>query len=221
MPPLPLGLFSQDERGRLLAAALEVTTARGYLDSAAEDIAREAGVAPEAFGEHFSDQAECVLAAYDLITGRLGQRIVEALDGIEDWREAVRTAVETTLSIFSPDPRLARFCTIEIPLVGPAGVELYETTIEQLAVPLRAARDHCPWGATLPALVERTTIGGVIWMVAYRVRLDPDSELLDLVPDLTYFLLAPYLDPAEAKQYLTSVPPPRGSRVTQASSPVG
>jgi AcrR family transcriptional regulator len=192
---LPRELISQSQRGRLLAAALAVMVRCGYPDTTVELIVREATISRKTFYELFANKEECVLASYDLIVDWLGEQIAEALAGIEDWPLAVRVAVKTILDRLAADPRLASFCAVEILRLDRVGFARHQATIERLATPLRRGRAHCPWGEDLPPLLEATIVGGAIWLIGHRTRLDQaGTSLTELAPDITYFLLAPYLD---------------------------
>lgn len=54
----PMGRWEPDARGRMLAAAVELFTERGYEQTTASDIAERAGVTERTFFRHFSDKRE-------------------------------------------------------------------------------------------------------------------------------------------------------------------
>jgi hypothetical protein len=105
-----------------------------------------------------------------------------------------------TLEIFTADPRLARLCTIEILFSGPPGLDRFEQTLQRLAVPLAAGRSECSFGAELPCHLEPTLIGGAISLVSRRLNAGESDRLSGFAPELTEFLLAPYLGTAQAAQ---------------------
>jgi hypothetical protein len=105
-----------------------------------------------------------------------------------------------TLEIFAADSRLARFCTIEILFAGPPGLDRFEETLQRLAVPLGAGRAECPFGAELPCHLEPTLIGGAISLVSRCLNAEGSDRLPEFAPELTEFLLAPYLGTVHAAQ---------------------
>ena len=55
-------------------------------------------------------------------------------------------------------------------------------------------------GAQLPPALEQTIVGGALWLIANRARLD-HPRLNELAPDITYFLLVPYLGTPQARSW--------------------
>ena len=202
---LPPQLLAPDPRGRLLAGALQAVSEHGYPATSVALILATAGVSRKTFYEHFADKEECVLASYDLIVDWLGGQIAAALAEIEDWSLAVRIAIKTVLDCLAADPRLADFCAVEIFRLGRVGFARHQVTIERLATPLRRGRALCPWGENLPPRLEATILGGSVWLIGCRTRSGPPASLTELAPDITYFLLAPYLDTPAAQRAATGV----------------
>jgi AcrR family transcriptional regulator len=201
---LPSQLVSPSQRGRLLAGALQEVTEHGYPATTVAQIIAAAGVSRKTFYEHFANKQDCVFAAYDLIVEWLGEQIAAALAGVESWSQAVRIAVRTTLACLDADLRIANLCAVEILRVDRVGLVRYQASVERLAIPLRAGRARCAWGTELPLSLEETVIGGAIWLIGHRSRLD-HPRLDELAPDITYFLLAPYLDIPEAQRVVAGI----------------
>jgi AcrR family transcriptional regulator len=200
----PAALTGEDPRSRLLAAALAVVAERGYGATSVTQIAARAEVSRQVFAAHFADKQACYLAAYDATIEWLGEGIERALAERGGWPQGVRTAVETTLSLLAVDPRLARLCGMEVLFAGPPALVRHRATVQRLAAALRSGRDHCEWGARLPEQIEETVIGGAIWSIGTRAASAKHERLRELGPDLTYFLLSPYLEIAEAERVATA-----------------
>jgi AcrR family transcriptional regulator len=200
---LPREFVEQNHRNRLLAGAIEAVAERGYPATTVSHISAAAEVSRGAFYRHFDDKQGCVLAAYDVAVEWIGEAIAEALDPVGDWPQAVKSAVARTLDIFAADPRLARLCTIEILFAGLPAFDRYEATIERLATALCAGRAERPHGAELPLHLEPTLIGGAISLIPRHLNADCGDRLAELAPELTEFLLAPYLGPTRARSVAT------------------
>jgi AcrR family transcriptional regulator len=193
-------IFSSSHRDRLLSGALQAVSEHGYPATTVAQIISVPRISRKTFYEYFSDRQDCVLATYDQVFEWLGERVAEALVGVESWRCAVQLTVETILACFDADPRLADLCAIEVLSLGRPGVARYEASIARLAVPLRAGRARCPWGTELPLTLEEIVVGGAISLIGRRVRSADGDSLNELAPDLTYFLLAPYLGLDQARR---------------------
>jgi AcrR family transcriptional regulator len=197
---LPRELVEHNHRNRLLAGTIEAVAQEGYLACTVADITTAAGVSRGAFYHHFNDKQACFLAAYDLAVQWIGEVIAGALNPAQAWPEAVWSTVARTLDIFAADSRLARLCTIEILFAGAPGLVRFEQTLQRLAVPLAAGRAECSFGAELPCHLEPTLIGGAISLVSRRLNAGEGDRLPEFAPELTEFLLAPYLGTVQAAQ---------------------
>jgi len=196
----PAAPAAADQRGRILAATLATVGERGYGATTVAEIAAEAGVSRATLARHFDDKEACYLATYEVLVEWIGTGIRAALARRGGWPRAVRTAVEAILDPIAADPRLARFCAAEPLLAGASALERHRDTVGELARSLRVGREHCAWGEELPDQLEETMVSGAIWSVARAAKSGGAESLLGLAPELTYFLLTPYVDVAEARR---------------------
>lgn len=194
----PSKLVAEGQRARILAAALREVTEQGYPGTTVAHIIAAARVSRNTFYDHFGSKEECVLATYDLIADWMRGQIVQAVGEAEDWPAAVGAAVETVARLLDADPRLGAFCAVEILRIGRSGLARQQASIEVLATVLRTGRSQSPWGEGLPPSLEETNVGGAIWLLAHRTRLGDPPHLTSLVPEVTYFLLVPYLGLTDA-----------------------
>jgi hypothetical protein len=76
-----------------------------------------------------------------------------------------------------------------------------------------AGRQEAPPGARLPELVSESVVGAIYEILYTRIRASRTEELPDLLPDLMYIALVPYLGPEEAmRDYVTAADGPVGAR---------
>jgi AcrR family transcriptional regulator len=197
---LPREFVDLNHRNRLLAGAIEAVAEHGYLATTVTHITAAAEVSRGVFYRHFDDKQSCSLAAYDIAVDWIAEAVAQTLDLGDGWARAVRSVVATTLGVFATDPRLARLCTVEILFAGTPGLDRHEATLERLAIPLRAGRAERPLGAELPLHLEPTLIGGAISLVPRYLNAGNGDRLAEAAPELTEFLLAPYLGVAAARQ---------------------
>jgi AcrR family transcriptional regulator len=209
-PALPLLLAADDDRSRLLTAIIATVPERGYRDTPVAEIVARAGLSEANFFRCFADKEDCFLAAYDLAVAWLGGAIARALERSGGWPQGVRVAVSAALDCLATEPRLARFCGIEVLFAGPVALGRHQAAVERLAVPLRAGRVECAWDLKLPNDIEQIAIGGAIWLLAHKAGLDGSESLTALAPDLTYFLLVPYVGIEDAQRLAAGGAPTRG-----------
>jgi AcrR family transcriptional regulator len=181
-------------RAQLIDAALTVVAARGCLGAGLTEILASAGLSREAFEREFASREECLLASYDFAAGWIEDWVRADLSGRGlAWAPALRRAVASTAELLEADPRLARICA-EVPFTGPAGLERQRGIVARLAPPLAAGRREREEGQELPDDLERTLLGGALFSF---LRAPHPAEL---VVEVAYFLLAPYLGPAAARR---------------------
>jgi hypothetical protein len=54
-----------------------------------------------------------------------------------------------------------------------------------------------PHNDQLPETIEETLVGGVAWIVYQQIRRGETEKAEDLLPELSEFMLAPFLNAAE------------------------
>lgn len=198
---LPREFVEENHRNRLMAGAIDVLGERGYLASTVAGICKAAAVSPKTFYAQFDDKESCFLAAYDVTIAWLGEQGGGAAQAAESWTSAVKAATATTLGLLAADPRLARLCTVEIFLTGPAAAARHRALVDRLSEPLRGGREQKPpTGQALLANLEPTLISGAFSLIARYLSAGEGECLAELAPEIVEFLLIPYLGAAAARR---------------------
>lgn len=195
---LPREFVAANQRSRLISAALEVFTARGYPAASIADIVKAAGVSRNAFYANFVDKEACLLATSEAVVGRLTEDLHRACAGADDWAHGVLVAVGSLTAILAEDPRLARLLLVDLLRAGAPARRRHEALLERLAAELRPGRDLGGPGAAMPAIFEVALVAGAFWVVGRRVSTGAVDTVAGLAPELTELLLAPFLGPAAA-----------------------
>jgi AcrR family transcriptional regulator len=209
---LPRELIRAHQRNRLLAGAVAELGERGCLATSIATVIKAAGVSRSTFYEHFADKEACFLTAYDEVLAWLEREGSAAVDRAASWPAKVRAAVDFTLGALAADPNLGRLVSAEIFLAGPAAAARHRQLVDRLCEPLRAGRAESPVASRLPANLEPTLIGGAVSLVARHIAAGDGERLAELAPEITYFLLLPYLGAAAAQ----SVAAPGGRSLSPA-----
>lgn len=189
---LPPELVARSQRERLLAAVVRVAAGKGYLACSVADILKAAGVGRESFYRHFSDKEDCFIAANDMLVDNLERRVAEAYEEPGTWTERVRCSLAATLAWLAANPDVARVMIIEMGTVGPIASVRFGQTLTRLT----AVLDDCPDTlGSAPGLPNIASIaaGAVFASVYDKVVSGNTAELAELLPQLTYELLLPYV----------------------------
>jgi AcrR family transcriptional regulator len=142
--PRGRGKLRRDEvakahRDRLLRAMTGAAAELGYANVRIADVVDRARVSRQSFYEQFPDKEACFLAAHErgiqLILGRLAS----SAQGVENLGSAAQLcgAIRTYLGLVAAEPEFAQCMMIELPAIGPAGLQARLAAHTQIALLLR------------------------------------------------------------------------------------
>jgi AcrR family transcriptional regulator len=204
LPPgrhgLPRGFVEANQRERILDAVADVVSLVGYAGMSVEDIIGAAGVSRRTFYDNFRSKEDAFLAALDAVGGQLLARVQAAYDSGETFASCVVDCLAAILEFVSSEPRYADMCIVEVLAAGPAAIERRNTVMKELARLLHTGAQKAAGGNQPPELTAETIIGGIYEIVYARVLQGDTSELMDLLPDLAYSIMLPYLGHAAAER---------------------
>ncbi|HEX5925551.1 MAG TPA: TetR/AcrR family transcriptional regulator [Baekduia sp.] len=192
---LSRAFIASNQRERLLDAIANVVAEKGYAGTRVADITDYAGVSRKTFYELFTDKEECFLAAFDVITKLLMDRMAQALTDLSDgnWRDQVRALLGEFLRFLAAEPAFARMCVVEVLGSGSEGLARRDAAIEAF-FPIV---DHIPrsepgseqWLAPLtPVFVT----GGILEVIYAAIRRGDIATLPALEDDLTRLAFRAY-----------------------------
>lgn len=214
LSPLPSGRhgLSRDQvvrsqRARLLGAAIAVAGTEGYAAMSVSAVLARANVSRKTFYEQFADREHCFLAAYELVVARAlaGVRAAYAIDAA--WPQRLRAALAWALDALAAHEPEARIALVEVLAAGPRAMELRDRALLELTPLFAPGFDAAPAGAAIPASMPLAIAGAHCELLASRVRHGRVAELPQLLPDLLFCALAPFLGPAAAAQELAPARP--------------
>lgn len=172
-------------------ALAELTAEQGYEATKISDIVKRAGVARKTLYDNFEGKEEVFFAAFDAARDEVMRRVEEGSAGADgDWQERVEGGLAAFLGYVAEQPTLARMCMIEALSATPETTKRYEDTLEAFVALTRRA---LPRDERLPETIAETLVGGVAWIVYQQIRRGEAERAEDLLPELTEFMMAPYL----------------------------
>lgn len=190
-PALPREFIALHKQRRIMDALAELTAEQGYEATKISDIVRRAGVARKTLYDNFEGKEEVFLATFDSARDEVLRRVEESgaeVDG--DWQDRVEAGLAAFLAYVAEQPTLARMCMIEALSATPAATKRYEDALETFVEMTRRA---LPDDDRLPDTIAETLVGGVAWIVYQQIRRGEAERAEDLLPELTEFMMAPYL----------------------------
>lgn len=194
-PLLPREFVAGHKRKRIMKAIAELTAENGYEATKIADIVRRAGVARKTLYENFEGKEEVFLDTFDAAVDEAIRRIEASCAEVGGgWEERVEAGLGSFLGYVAEEPALARMCLIEALSATPAATQRYEDAVQRF---VELARRNLPQDERLPETIEETLIGGVAWIVYQQIRRNETERVEDLLPELSEFMLAPYLGIAD------------------------
>jgi AcrR family transcriptional regulator len=200
---LPRELVERSQRERLLAAVVRVTVERGYASTTVADILGEAGVGRESFYELFDDKLDCMLAAHKILLDNLEEQVRAGYAEDGPWPQRVRKSLSVTLDWFAADPDAARFTLVELSTTGPAFRSIFQAGFARFIALVDEGFDE---DGPSPDLERATSlaVGATMARIYEEVVLDRIAELPQLLSDLTYGFLVPFLGEEQARAVAAS-----------------
>jgi AcrR family transcriptional regulator len=194
-PELPREFVALHKRRRIMDAIAELTAEQGYDSTKIGDIVRRAGVARKTLYDNFEGKEEVFLAAFDAALDEVIRRVEEECAKVEGgWEERVQAGLAAFLRYVAEQPALARMCMIEALSATPAATERYEAAVQRF---VELTKRTVPQIEQLPDTIEETLVGGVAWIIYQQLRRHEAEKAEDLLPELSEFMLAPFLSAAE------------------------
>jgi AcrR family transcriptional regulator len=191
-PALPREFIAQHKQRRIMDALAELTAEQGYEATKISEIVKRAGVARKTLYDNFEGKEEVFIAAFDAARDEVVERIETSCAEVEGgWVEKLEAGLSAFLGYLAEEPELARMCMIEALSATPGTTKRYEEAM-QLFVEMAAGT--MPRDERLPETLGETQVGGVAWIVYRTIRRGELEHAEDLLPELTDFILAPYLE---------------------------
>jgi AcrR family transcriptional regulator len=196
---------SADTRDALCHALTRVMFERGWSGTSTERVAREAGIAPHEFYDHFRSLEHCFAAVYDRMMLRVTRTAIRAVAtrtlglGRAAWEEQLDALFTGVLAFFSVEPALARACLVEVLHVGPRARARRDDALGRFAGYVEGLR--LTHGEPMPPLAAEMIVLGTTELICTRVSRDEAESLPNLLPELRHLWftsVAEHSDPAAA-----------------------
>jgi AcrR family transcriptional regulator len=215
---LPRRFIVHNQRERMLLAVAEAVAEQGYPATTVADIIARARLSRRTFYEHFSDKEECFLAAYDTVVEQLLAGVGHAYEQAEGWPQKVHDGLRAFLGALAAEPAFARMCIVEVNAAGPEARGRRDAAMRVFVDFLEPGRVEAPKGVVVPELAGEIVVGGLYEVIYTRLLRDAGAELLDLLPELLYCALVPYVGHRAAEKAVAETTRRRGRANATARS---
>jgi AcrR family transcriptional regulator len=191
---VPPDIVIVSQRQRLLEAMAECCAEKTFAATTIADIVSRAGVSRRTFYKLFANKRDCFEAAINAFAEEVAAIVVAADSQHEPWPARVRVTISRILDLLAARPAFAYLALVEAVGVDPVLLNRYwGPLVEALSKP--SGRDA--QGAA-GADAARAAIGTGQVLIGRQVVAGQSERLPDLLPDLTYIALAPFVGQEEA-----------------------
>jgi len=190
---------SETRRQSILEAMVRVVGRRGYKATSVADVIAEAGTSRTTFYKHFEDKHECFLAAYDMVVERVLDEVIASCNGERSWLDRVRVGLATIVEMFALDPELARTAIVEVAAAGADARQRHWNAISRFTEFLEDGVE-LTGGRELPNNIALMAAGAVSGLIFDELLTGRAERLPQLLPDLLFALLVPYIGPGAATE---------------------
>lgn len=192
-------MAKESRRESILVAMVRVVGRKGYRETAVADVIDEARVSRTTFYKHFTDKQECFLAAYDALAEQVLETVLDGCDASEPWIDRVTGGLRTIVELFALDPELARTAIVEVSAAGADARQRHWEAVARFTEFLDAGRETIA-GRELPQSTALMSAGAVSALIFDELLAGRAERLPDLLPDLLFAMLVPYVGPQAAAE---------------------
>jgi AcrR family transcriptional regulator len=199
---IPREIVAPSERDRLIQAMALTCAERGYAATSVEEVLARANLGRSSFEENFADKADCATAAVNQILVDITALASSAYSPERsDW-ESILRGVKALLELLAARPSFAGIYELEARHAMPdEAYELYTAGIRVMAATLDRVQAHAVGGVSRPPSAIRGALGGPEAIIRRELIGGRAERLPELLPDIIYGMLVPYLDQREALRY--------------------
>jgi AcrR family transcriptional regulator len=195
---LPREYVVNSQRSRLLAAAVLIAGAEGYAGMTVSAVIAKAGVSRKTFYELFQDREDIFLAAFDQLLRQAVDGARAAYDEGDSWPQRLRSLLEVALDALAAHPHEASVGFVEVLAAGPRALQRRDAALRAFMQFLSPGYEAAGAETPIPQLMPEAIVGAVYEIIYARVLQERTAELPQLLPELMFCALAPFLGPAAA-----------------------
>jgi TetR/AcrR family transcriptional regulator, repressor of fatR-cypB operon len=123
----PIRQMRPDTQARIERAVLDLFSTRDFHEVGLLDVAKTANVSLQTLYKYFGSKEALVYGMLDVMLGRLAERMIDHLQGIEDVRERLRKTLWVTLDYMDRHPAVMLLLFTAVPVMRHRNIRIYES----------------------------------------------------------------------------------------------
>lgn len=199
-------------RSDYTGALIDLAAERGYDNVGVADIVERAGGSAAEFEALFPSKLACAVAALEGIAESNLEAVRGAFDAEPTWPDSLRAAAYAHAEWVLDNPRKMRFGLLEAVWASELTGALRDELFGAYVAMVDAGREVADYPDSIPAFTAEGAVGSITEVIIRRLGEEQSRELIDLVPEMMYLAVRPYLGEEAARRELTTHRPgPRGA----------
>jgi AcrR family transcriptional regulator len=197
---LSKGEIAHNQRERIVYATAEVAARKGYTVTRVADITSAAGVDRRVFYTHFADKQQAFLAVHELCVQQLLAVTASAFFSADVWPERAWEAMRAYTQFQSTHAIVAHIALVESHAVGAPAVQRIDDGRAAFMMFFQEGNQH----ASKPGSRGTTEacIGAIFELFYHQARQGRSDQLSRLNCNGAYLMLAPFLGPTAANEFI-------------------
>lgn len=209
------------QRARIVAAMTEVASERGAGNVTVAHVVARSGVSRRTFYDLFHDRDDCLMAAFEEVTGRIAARVLPACEGHVRWQERIRAGLFELLGFLDEEPAAARLWFVETLAAGPVALERRELVLERARRAVAEGSGARRGGQDPPPLTAEGVVGAIVAVLHARLAQREHGSFVALLNPLMAMIVTPYRGAAAAARELERpLPAPRARPANTTRDPL-
>jgi AcrR family transcriptional regulator len=195
-------------RHPLAAAVVAEIAERGYGEARVAAIAERAGVEESVFWSLFDDKADAVLRVFEAYIDDYERKVGNAFESHSTWPDSLRAAAYATTRWMRSYPEATRFGMAAVLEAGEMARVRREDVFRWCAGLIDTGREVAPDPEAVPDGAALMAIGAIVEILTRQVQGTVEADPVEMVPELMYGAVRPYLGEEAARRELAMPPPP-------------
>jgi AcrR family transcriptional regulator len=206
----PFSAAGSPARARLRDAAMELVVERGYEGVTLEMVLERAGVNGAGGSHDFADLRDLCTQIYLANIGEFDRLVFAAADRHREWRERLRAAAYTAAAYVRDRPLETRFDMIQMLQAGPTAQALRDRYVARIVDLIDEGRGELDDPDSVSRSVAEGVLGAIYGYVVKELQAGRGTdEATEMVPELMYIAVRPYVGHEAAREELTIPQPGR------------
>lgn len=203
-------------RSNYTEALVNLAFERGYDAVDVIDVVERAGGSMAEFESLFPSKLACAVETLEGISKSNLATVRGAFDEESRWPDSLRAAAYAHAEWVLDNPRKMRFGLLETIWASELTGALRDELFGEYIAMIDAGREVADDPDSVPAYTAEGVVGSITEVITRRLGEEQSRELIDLVPEMMYLAVRPYLGEEMARMELTT---PRPEREAQPEAP--